>query len=285
MKRMLIGALLSGLLALPASAQQPSPSPAPVEQALGRPADDATPARSDATLGRAPSTPPSPATTSAPSTAATTAPAKGYLGIVVAEVPDALRSQLSGVLAEQPGALVVAVQSGSAAASAGLERFDVVVAIDDDPISDPADLVDSVRAEVAGARLTLEVVRAGAKRALPVTLAALPKAAPSPTFDELRHLRIEKKSPDEITVELRFEDAAGKPVECRYTGDRAGIEKQIRQDARLSQARKSYLLDNLNTLSQAGTGALERGAWFFRESPAHRQLREFHDDLFDRSGM
>lgn len=263
-------------------AQNQNTAPAPTEQALGKTANGNAPVGSDATVGARSPASPSPAPS--PSPAATKAPA-AFLGVVVTVVPALLRAQLSGVLPAQPGALIQSVQKGSAAATAGVQQYDVVTAIDNEAIGGPVELVERIRQLKPGQKIALQIIRAGAKQTLTATLGQA--AAPTSTiaFDELRHLKIEKSAPDKLTVEFRFEDASGATVERSFSGARSDVERQIREDKDLTDARKSYLLDNLQTVAQSRSGALERGSWSFSESPEHRRLREMHDWLFDSSSM
>lgn len=85
---------------------------------------------------------------------------------VVLEVPE---SVLASHLGLEPGhgALVVQVLPRSAAESMGLERFDVIVAVDGRPVTDFAAAVDALRS--AGREqtpLTLDVIRRGRQRTL-----------------------------------------------------------------------------------------------------------------------
>jgi putative serine protease PepD len=70
------------------------------------------------------------------------------------------------------GAVVEEVSSGSPAADAGLEVGDVVVAIDDDPVSGALSLTAFVRERETDDQVALTVVRDGETLKVPVTLAA-----------------------------------------------------------------------------------------------------------------
>lgn len=70
------------------------------------------------------------------------------------------------------GAYLAEIVAGSAAASAGLQPGDIVIAIDGVPVTDATDLTAQIRAHAAGAGITLSVVRGGARQEIDVTLGA-----------------------------------------------------------------------------------------------------------------
>ena len=81
-------------------------------------------------------------------------------------------------LGAEEGALVAAVVPDSAAEQAGLERGDIVTAIDDEPVSSMADLAGQISASTPGDTITLTVVRAAETLTLEVTLGSAPRAEP-----------------------------------------------------------------------------------------------------------
>ncbi len=72
------------------------------------------------------------------------------------------------------GVLVVGVVEGSPAEDAGLERGDIVTAIDGRPIDDLPDLQGALREVGADATVTLTVVRDGEEREIEADLADRP---------------------------------------------------------------------------------------------------------------
>jgi S1-C subfamily serine protease len=77
-------------------------------------------------------------------------------------------------LPERDGALVQRVLQGSPAESAGLRRGDLVVAAADQPVGDPAALLQRVEASKVGEVLPLKVVRGNRELQLSIRPAALP---------------------------------------------------------------------------------------------------------------
>ena len=73
------------------------------------------------------------------------------------------------------GALVVEVTDGSPAAKAGIQKDDVVVAIDGEAVTGYEFLTAAVRERVEGDEATLTIVRGGTSMDVTVTLAARPE--------------------------------------------------------------------------------------------------------------
>jgi serine protease Do len=78
------------------------------------------------------------------------------------------------------GAVVASVQEGPAR-DAGVELGDVIVAVDGQPIRDTGELMERVALRQPGERVSLEVIRYGARRTIPVTLAAFQSETPART--------------------------------------------------------------------------------------------------------
>src|SRR5947208_15628501 len=84
-----------------------------------------------------------------------------------------------GVLwtARGEGVVAAEIAPGSAAASAGIERGDVLLAVNGSPVQTPADVVEYQHRGVAGTRLTYSLARLGAHQALEVSLAPMPQGS------------------------------------------------------------------------------------------------------------
>ncbi|MDR6970065.1 trypsin-like peptidase domain-containing protein [Leifsonia shinshuensis] len=91
-------------------------------------------------------------------------------GLLGASVADAS----SDSKATTVGALIKSVTGGGAAANAGLKAGDVVVNLDDTPITDATDLTAQVRAQAAGAKVDVTYIRDGQTKTASVTLGSLP---------------------------------------------------------------------------------------------------------------
>ncbi len=78
--------------------------------------------------------------------------------------------------ATHSGAKIVSVREGSPAADAGLEKGDLVTAIDDSSVASAESLVGLVHARTIDSTATLTVIRDGREKALDVTLGTAPRA-------------------------------------------------------------------------------------------------------------
>ncbi|MBZ5555668.1 MAG: PDZ domain-containing protein [Acidobacteriia bacterium] len=79
--------------------------------------------------------------------------------------------------ARPEGVTAVEIASGSAAAAAGLQRGDVLVAVNGVPVQTRADVIEYQHQSQAGTRLTYSVLRLGTQQALDVSLAASPRGS------------------------------------------------------------------------------------------------------------
>lgn len=94
-----------------------------------------------------------------------------YLGVQFGRLTEQIAAQL-GV--ERQGALVLGVEQGGPAASAGVEPGDVVVAVDGTRVRTVEDVLAELRRSSPGDRLTVTVVRDGQERELEVRLGDRP---------------------------------------------------------------------------------------------------------------
>ena len=98
------------------------------------------------------------------------------LGIQGQDV-DPAAAELYSLGASQ-GALVAAVAPGGGAEEAGLQRGDIITAIDDEPVTSMADLAGEISRHAPGDVVTLTVVRDADELTLDVTLGSAPRAEP-----------------------------------------------------------------------------------------------------------
>jgi len=75
------------------------------------------------------------------------------------------------------GVTAAEVVPGSAAAAAGIERGDVLLAVNGAPITTPGDVVEYEHRSVAGTRLSYTLLRLGTRQALEVSLAPAPRGS------------------------------------------------------------------------------------------------------------
>ncbi|HVM19301.1 MAG TPA: trypsin-like peptidase domain-containing protein, partial [Egibacteraceae bacterium] len=78
-------------------------------------------------------------------------------------------------LGTNTGALVVEVAPGSAAADAGLQRGDIITALDGEAVTSMGDLAGLISSRSPGDEVTVTIMRSGEEQALDVTLGAAPR--------------------------------------------------------------------------------------------------------------
>ena len=101
------------------------------------------------------------------------------LGIANLEMRARWHEVEDGVLwsARAEGVVAAGIAPGSAAATAGIERGDVLLAVNGSPVQTPADVVEFQHQGVAGTRLTYTLMRLGTRQALDVSLAPPPQGS------------------------------------------------------------------------------------------------------------
>jgi S1-C subfamily serine protease len=99
---------------------------------------------------------------------------RGFLGLAVQPVllPDALQTRLG--IEHRGGLVVVNLETDGPADRAGILLGDIIVALEDDPVSDPADLLAALGPDRVGRPAAVRVVRAGELATVPVTVAERP---------------------------------------------------------------------------------------------------------------
>jgi serine protease Do len=111
---------------------------------------------------------------------------RGWLGVVIQEVSKDLAESFG--LDKPAGALVAQVLEDGPAAKGGLQVGDVILSLNGQPIVMSADLPHLVGALKPDSKATLEVVRDGTRKRLPVTIGILPEdgqaVAASPSAGE-----------------------------------------------------------------------------------------------------
>src|ERR1700740_3143102 len=103
---------------------------------------------------------------------------RGHLGVAIQSV-DADMAKAFG-LPQGGGALVSDVTPGSPAAKAGIERGDIILALDGKPISGPDDLSVNISETSPGTTIHLKIARNGQTRDVAATLTALAEKERNP---------------------------------------------------------------------------------------------------------
>jgi serine protease Do len=182
----------------------------------------------------------------------------GRLGVAVQEVNQTLAEAFK--LDKPAGALVSEVQKGSAAARAGLEPGDVVLAVNGRAIEMSGDLSATVGLAQPGEPVTLDVWRHGARRTLQ---ARLDNAKPAPGADDTQ-ARAEARAQAAPSGRLGLAVRALNAEETRAAGASLLIEGVTGAAARAGVQPGDLLLaidgHPLRTLTQLSDAARQAGA-------------------------
>jgi serine protease Do len=107
---------------------------------------------------------------------------RGWLGVMVQQLTPSLVEAYKIPFKE--GAIVADVQSGSPAAKYGLERGDVITAIDGKKVKGTQDVILFIRNKMAGDKVEVEVYRDGGKKSFDVVLGELSEGSAKGFGDE-----------------------------------------------------------------------------------------------------
>jgi serine protease Do len=155
-------------------------------------------------------------------------PEMGWLGVSIAEVNEDLAERLGSIFgpAAGTGVQVVDVLKGGPAEAAGLERGDVIVRVDAQPIWDVRQLQRAVRARSVNTRVVLSVLRGTSRVSVPVTVGAMPLAARAQLAGERLGFVVREvedaaagRSPASVRVVIVF-------VDPNSPASRAGLQPQ-----------------------------------------------------------
>ncbi|HVW20763.1 MAG TPA: Do family serine endopeptidase [Opitutaceae bacterium] len=96
---------------------------------------------------------------------------RGFLGVSTLNLDPDVAAQ-AGLAKDTPGAIVKEVTPKSPAAAAGLQRSDIILGLNDKPVSDIESLHYLIGQMLPGAKITLKIVRDGKPMTLTATLAS-----------------------------------------------------------------------------------------------------------------
>jgi membrane-associated protease RseP (regulator of RpoE activity) len=216
-----------------------------------------------------------------------------YLGIAIAPVSPALRSQLADTLPKGQGILVAQVGKDSPADKAGLHPNDILLSFGDQKLTSPEQLLKLVRGDRPGQEIKVGFLRGGKSSSAMVTLGERPSVTESEnsrTFrlvpdERLRKLFEEFESKDNGTgwesfdamkltrmdgkkwhAEIDYRTKDGKKEHKVFEGTREEIRKAIDSEKDLPANERTHLLRALN-MHEPGfefhfprLGSLERGS-------------------------
>jgi serine protease Do len=158
---------------------------------------------------------------------------RGWLGVSVQDVTPALAKSFG--ISQPQGALVGDVDPKGPAANSGLQRGDVIDAVNGQPVTTPNELRLQIAAMAPGTVAHLKVTRNGHPQDVAVKLGELPESALKPTSSE-------SSSGGPL---------AGVQVE-RLTGD-------VARELKLPASTKGVVVDSVPSGSAAAEAGLRRG--------------------------
>ena len=93
---------------------------------------------------------------------------RGYLGVMIAPLSEEVATVLG--FDDQEGAMISEVSKDTAAAKAGLRKGDIVLEVGGEKVTSPRDLTRMIATQGPGKDVTLEILRAGERQEVAVTL-------------------------------------------------------------------------------------------------------------------
>jgi serine protease Do len=167
---------------------------------------------------------------------------RGYMGVALRDVDRDLERSLK--LPVGHGAMVQDVTAGSPADRAGLHPYDVVVALDDEPIANDDQLIREIAARAPGSAARLRLVRDGREQAVTVKLAERP---PRESGDERQ-----QESPPQDRVKAETEPPLGLNVR--------ELDRQTIERLDLPKGTRGVLITRVEPMSSSFDNGIERGS-------------------------
>ncbi|MBU1566893.1 MAG: DegQ family serine endoprotease [Proteobacteria bacterium] len=97
---------------------------------------------------------------------------RGWLGVVIQNIDKDLAESFG--LKKAEGILVSEVQKDSPASGAGLQRDDIILRLNDSPLTDVSDLRNRVALLSSGSKATLDIIRDGREKKVQITIGEQP---------------------------------------------------------------------------------------------------------------
>ena len=157
---------------------------------------------------------------------------RGWLGVVIQNVDKNLADSFG--LKKAEGILVSEVQKDSPASGAGLQRDDIILRLNDSPLTDVSDLRNRVALLAPGSKATLDIIRDGRDKKVQVTIGEQPSGfSPSAKAVEKDKETLDKYGltlqplTQELAERFDYKDASGLIVSSVQPGspaDFAGLK-------------------------------------------------------------
>jgi serine protease Do len=174
---------------------------------------------------------------------------RGYIGVRIQDMNDDLAAAL-GIPANR-GTFIQSVQPGEPADRAGLQAGDVVLSVDNQPVTRDQSLSYLVANIAPGRRINLDVLRNGRHVTIPVTVSR------RPSEDQLAQQTFDPNGQDQIQPQKG--QAAG-PVENALGLQVIPLTSQIAGQLGVPGATRGVVVAAVDPNSDAGAKGLARGA-------------------------
>ena len=166
---------------------------------------------------------------------------RGYMGVALRDVDNDIERSLK--LPVSHGAMVQDVTEGSPAERAGLHPYDVVTALDDQPIANDDQLIREIAARAPGSAARLKLVRDGREQAVTV------KLAERPPRDSAEDHQAETPPPD------RLRSDADPPLGLTVRD----LDRQTIERLDLPKNTRGVLITRVEAMSPSFDTGIERG--------------------------
>jgi len=139
---------------------------------------------------------------------------RGYIGVGLQEITDEIADSIG--VPKNRGELIRSVTAGGPAARAGIQQGDVVISVNNQPVTPDQSLAYLVSQQPVGSRVPLEVIRGGQRTTATVTIGE------RPTEDELARLN----GGDDSEQAVQEPEAAQQSPSQRSTRESLGVTLQ-----------------------------------------------------------
>lgn len=198
-------------------------------------------------------------------------PAAARLGVDVGPLPPALAVQLPAVVPKGQGVLVVRVEPGSPAETAGLRPYDLLLSYDDQRLYAPEQLSRLVALDRPGREVTLKLVRGGEILSVQSILgqapvspfmghpwqtwpfgffhpmqSAAPEHSQEVTSESFESLNVEKLEDGRYRASMEYSDRDGTERSFKFEGTRDEMHRQIAETKEMSPAARRQLLNAID---------------------------------------
>lgn len=99
---------------------------------------------------------------------------RGWLGVVLSPVPEALGTHLQSLLPAGQGLMVRHVERDSPAAIAGIQQYDILLQLDDQKLYSPAQLSSLIGSIGPGKNVNLQLIHEASLKSIPVEISVRP---------------------------------------------------------------------------------------------------------------